>query len=645
MAAAHRAGTAGAAGQPSLTAESSMDSRELALRLLSCAGISFGTEHHARKLVIILDDVDTFLYALDAEGGRGTSSSAALLGTFDASVLTALQGFSYCLRNLLAALSNAYLREGAGDVFVLGSTRGAPDHVYRSSDLSILPRFDLVTTLPALQVADREAILTSCLRDLGHADTDPVTIRRAAAVCNTYQPADLGRVAETAARMADNSAASAATGDEVTAMSTERNVCVDKFLLEACAAVSPVGMREFDSLLSGIGVSTAAVEHLRWSDFGGYAAEIAGVRRYLRRGKGLRGLVLHGPSGCGKSYLARIIASELRKAHADCSDASASALAENAEAGSGYNFVSIKSTDLLSKYFGQTEEAVRAVFANARANAPCVLFFDDFEALACKRAMTGGGEVAGGSSAHDLEARVLSTFLNELDGVAAGVQQGRAHGLNWSGESAAVEESLVVIVACSHLTSLDDALVRPGRLSHHFHLGWPTVSDCAQILMKKLETMPAVVADSTSAAQAEGVDAEAVFPLDIVSRLALDAIERDSEMSPESSDTSSAGEGWGQEQGGSKGGEHRCRGVSGASITLLCQQAVLSAAREAIQGLLAARARIDPALLDSSAYRVRQRHFDAFLPTMQVSEAKAVPVEAAPAAFVFDGTPFSLQSK
>ena len=76
----------------------------------------------------------------------------------------------------------------------------------------------------------------------------------------------------------------------------------------------------------------------------------------------VRGIVLYGPSGCGKSFLARIIAAEAKM-----------------------NFVAVKSTDLLSKYFGQTEASIRGLFKQVRAAAPCVLFFDEFDVLAYKR--------------------------------------------------------------------------------------------------------------------------------------------------------------------------------------------------------------------------------------------------------------------
>ena len=49
------------------------------------------------------------------------------------------------------------------------------------------------------------------------------------------------------------------------------------------------------------------------------------------------------------------------------------------------NFISIRSTELLSKYFGETEGSVRSLFSQARASAPCVLFFDDFDSIACTR--------------------------------------------------------------------------------------------------------------------------------------------------------------------------------------------------------------------------------------------------------------------
>jgi SpoVK/Ycf46/Vps4 family AAA+-type ATPase len=79
-----------------------------------------------------------------------------------------------------------------------------------------------------------------------------------------------------------------------------------------------------------------------------------------------KGLLICGESGSGKSYLAKIIAAEARM-----------------------NFITIKSPSLLSKYFGETEASLRKIFQKARSASPCVLFFDDFDAIAHNRSVNG----------------------------------------------------------------------------------------------------------------------------------------------------------------------------------------------------------------------------------------------------------------
>lgn len=85
--------------------------------------------------------------------------------------------------------------------------------------------------------------------------------------------------------------------------------------------------------------------------------------RYQRLGiKVPAGLLLYGPPGCGKTLLAKAVANESRA-----------------------NFISIKGPELLDKYVGESERAVRQTFQKARASAPCVVFFDELDALAPKR--------------------------------------------------------------------------------------------------------------------------------------------------------------------------------------------------------------------------------------------------------------------
>ena len=99
------------------------------------------------------------------------------------------------------------------------------------------------------------------------------------------------------------------------------------------------------------------------------------------------GVLLFGPPGCSKTLMARAVASE-----------------------AGLNFLSVKGPELFSKWVGDSEKAVRSVFAKARANAPSVIFFDEIDSLAIVR-----GRETDGTSVGD---RVMSQLLVELDGIS-----------------------------------------------------------------------------------------------------------------------------------------------------------------------------------------------------------------------------------
>ncbi len=137
------------------------------------------------------------------------------------------------------------------------------------------------------------------------------------------------------------------------------------------------------------------------------------------------------------------------------------------------NIITVHSTEILSKYFGETESSLRTLFATARKSSPCMLFFDEFDAISCKRSMEGGG-----SSGGNLNARILSTFLNEMDGVTS------------ENQSKDSESNVIIVVACQDISKLDDALVRPGRLHHHIHLENPNEDDIEDLLNYKLSISP-----------------------------------------------------------------------------------------------------------------------------------------------------------
>ncbi|RKP15118.1 P-loop containing nucleoside triphosphate hydrolase protein, partial [Piptocephalis cylindrospora] len=124
------------------------------------------------------------------------------------------------------------------------------------------------------------------------------------------------------------------------------------------------------------------------------------------------GILLYGPSGCGKSLM---IQEMVHKLH--------------------LNALFVKGPEIFSKYLGETEATLSRIFASARASAPCVIIMDEVESLGMRRGSGGGGGVEG---------RVLSTLLNEMDGV---------------GDTRGV----LIIGATNAPWEMDEALLRPGR--------------------------------------------------------------------------------------------------------------------------------------------------------------------------------------
>jgi peroxin-1 len=133
------------------------------------------------------------------------------------------------------------------------------------------------------------------------------------------------------------------------------------------------------------------------------------------------GILLYGPPGCGKTMIASAVAKEC-----------------------GLNFISVKGPELLNKYIGASEQAVRDVFQRASAAAPCVVFFDEFDSIAPRR----GGDSTGVTD------RVVNQLLCHLDGVE-----------NRTG--------VYVLAASSRPDLIDPALLRPGRLDKSIHCPLP----------------------------------------------------------------------------------------------------------------------------------------------------------------------------
>ncbi|UIO99224.1 AAA family ATPase [Halobaculum sp. CBA1158] len=152
------------------------------------------------------------------------------------------------------------------------------------------------------------------------------------------------------------------------------------------------------------------------------------------------GVLLYGPPGTGKTLLARAIAGE-----------------------SEVNFIEVAGPELLDRYVGESEKAVREVFERARQAAPSIVFFDEIDAIATDRDGMGGSSGVG--------ERVVSQLLTELD-------------------RAGDNPNLAVIAATNRREALDDALVRPGRLESHVEVPLPDVDGRRKILAVHTERTP-----------------------------------------------------------------------------------------------------------------------------------------------------------
>lgn len=132
------------------------------------------------------------------------------------------------------------------------------------------------------------------------------------------------------------------------------------------------------------------------------------------------GVLLYGPPGTGKTLLARALAGE-----------------------SDVNFIHVAGPELVDKYVGESEKAIREVFDRARQTAPTIVFFDEIDALAGRRGDT-----------HEVTERVVSQLLTELDGMTD-------------------NPNLMVLAATNRREALDPALLRPGRLESHVEIPLP----------------------------------------------------------------------------------------------------------------------------------------------------------------------------
>ncbi|HET7283260.1 MAG TPA: AAA family ATPase, partial [Nitrososphaeraceae archaeon] len=216
-----------------------------------------------------------------------------------------------------------------------------------------------------------------------------------------------------------------------------------------------VGMHDFLAVLNEIEPSAmrevfVEIPDVKWNDVGGLndvKQELLEAVEWplkfktlfsISKAKPPKGIFLYGPPGTGKTLLAKAVANE-----------------------SEANFISIKGPELLSKWVGESEKGVREVFKRARQAAPCVVFFDEIDAIAPIRG-------SGFGDSHVTE-RIISQLLTELDGLEE------------------LRSGVVIIAASNRPDMVDPALIRPGRFDRLLYVPPPDRESRMQII--KIHTM------------------------------------------------------------------------------------------------------------------------------------------------------------
>lgn len=254
-------------------------------------------------------------------------------------------------------------------------------------------------------------------------------------------------------------------------------VQMDDFLA-ALREVEPSAIREVFVEVPDVGwadvggleqVKKRLVEAVEWPLKYAYLYEKAGISPP-------KGILLSGPPGCGKTLLAKAIARE-----------------------SSVNFISVKGPALLSKYVGESERGVRETFRKARQAAPCIIFFDEIDALVPSR--------GGGSTDSHVAERVLSQFLAELDGVEE-------------------LKGVLVLAATNRPDMLDPAVLRPGRFDEIVEIPLPDQSGRKAIFDVHLRNKPfeAGITSSQLAVRTEGFNGADIAS--VCNRAALSAVRR-----------------------------------------------------------------------------------------------------------------------
>ena len=333
--------------------------------------------------------------------------------------------------------------ESRGDVVVIAATNrpNAIDPALRRPG-----RFDREIELPVPDRQSRKEILQIHTRNVPLAKD--VDMDWLADVTHGFVGADLAALVKEAAMKALRRILPEIDLDQETIPPEilDRLQVTRKDFEEALKEVKPSALREV----------FVEVPSVHWDDVGGLhdvkrllteSVELPLKKRHSFEAMGIkppRGILLYGPPGTGKTLLAKAVATE-----------------------SEANFISIKGPEVLSKWVGESEKAIREIFTKARQAAPCVVFIDEIDAIAPRR---------GGDDTHVTD-RIVNQLLTEMDGISE-------------------LKDVVVIAATNRPDIIDPSLLRPGRFDRVIYV--PPPDRGARLEILKVHTKGVPLADDVN---------------------------------------------------------------------------------------------------------------------------------------------------
>ena len=356
--------------------------------------------------ILFIDEIETII-------GRREQANKEMERRIVAQIMTCIDD-----------INDKQLSELNAPVFVIGAT-SKPEFI--DSSMRRSGRFDVEIHIGFPSIEMREEMIISITKK--NKISKNINFKEIAKKTPGYLAADLQSLARSAGHNAINRLIKANKNND---LDLENLYIEQEDFNYALTQIQPTSKRE--------GFTT--IPNITWDDIGGLKElreelyydivlpiiepsklKIVGISKAV-------GVLLYGPPGCGKTLLAKAVANEAKA-----------------------NFISIKGPELLNKYVGESERAIRSLFIRAKNSSPCIIFFDELDALVPKRSQENNNS----------SERVVNQLLTEMDGLED-------------------RKQIFIIAATNRPDIIDPAMLRPGRLDKLLYVPLPDFNDRCSIL-------------------------------------------------------------------------------------------------------------------------------------------------------------------